>query len=164
MENSSALTPSQPIGYVIGGGLEANLQVRLNVQTQNVQEGAFVVIDSNNWRFYCLVTDLLLTSINEQYANQLNSQRFAPFLAQMLNNQTLFTNLAVMPVLMKDKGPELDSPDYADWRRENTEDPSPMPVKTIPNHHAPVKLADQADIADIFGEENNKEIFHISAR
>ena len=161
MENSSALIPSQPIGYVIGGGLEANLQVRLNVQTQNVLEGAFVVIDSNNWRFYCLVTDLLLTSINEQYANQLNSQRFAPFLAQTLNNQTLFTNLAVMPVLMKDKGPELDSPDYASWRRENTEDPSPMLVKTIPNHHAPVKLADQADIADIFGEENNKEIFRV---
>lgn len=162
MENQ-ALTQNTTIGYVIGGGLEANLEVRLTVPPQEVQEGAFVVIDSNNWRFYGLVTDLRLTAIDEHYANQLNSQRFAPHLADYLNEQTLFTNLAVMPVLMKDKGPDLASPDYSAWRREHTEDPSPMPVKTIPNHHAAVKLADRADIADIFGEENNKEIFRVGS-
>ena len=160
MENQT-LTQNTTIGYVIGGGLEANLEVRLTVPPQEVQEGAFVVIDSNNWRFYGLVTDLRLTAIDEHYANQLNSQRFAPHLADYLNEQTLFTNLAVMPVLMKEKGPDLASPDYSAWRREHTEDPSPMPVKTIPNHHAAVKLADRADIADIFGEENNKEIFRV---
>ena len=162
MENQ-ALTQNTTIGYVIGGGLEANLEVRLTVPPQEVQEGAFVVIDSNNWRFYGLVTDLRLTAIDEHYANQLNSQRFAPHLADYLNEQTLFTNLAVMPVLMKDKGPDLASPDYSAWRSEHTEDPSPMPVKTIPNHHAAVKLADRADIADIFGEENNKEIFCVGS-
>jgi hypothetical protein len=162
MENQT-LTQNTTIGYVIGGGLEANLEVRLTVPPQEVQEGAFVVIDSNNWRFYGLVTDLRLTAIDEHYANQLNSQRFAPHLADYLNEQTLFTNLAVMPVLMKEKGPDLASPDYSAWRREHTEDPSPMPVKTIPNHHAAVKLADRADIADIFGEENNKEIFRVGS-
>lgn len=162
MENQT-LTQNTTIGYVIGGGLEANLEVRLTVPPQEVQEGAFVVIDSNNWRFYGLVTDLRLTAIDEHYANQLNSQRFAPHLADYLNEQTLFTNLAVMPVLMKEKGPDLASPDYSAWRKEHTEDPSPMPVKTIPNHHAAVKLADRADIADIFGEENNKEIFRVGS-
>ena len=162
MENQT-LTQNTTIGYVIGGGLEANLEVRLTVPPQEVQEGAFVVIDSNNWRFYGLVTDLRLTAIDEHYANQLNSERFAPHLADYLNEQTLFTNLAIMPVLMKEKGPDLASPDYSAWRREHTEDPSPMPVKTIPNHHAAVKLADRADIADIFGEENNKEIFRVGS-
>ena len=156
-------TQNPSIGYVIGGGLEANLDVRLTVPPQEVQEGAFVVIDSNNWRFYGLVTDLRLTAIDEQYANQLNSQRFAPHLAEYLNKQVLFTNLVVMPVLMKDKGPDLASPDYSAWRREHTDDPAPMPVKTIPNHHSSVKLADQADIADIFGEENNNEIFRVGS-
>lgn len=66
-------TQNPSIGYVIGGGLEANLDVRLTVPPQEVQEGAFVVIDSNNWRFYGLVTDLRLTAIDEQYANQLSS-------------------------------------------------------------------------------------------
>jgi len=39
------------IGYVVGGGLEANLQVRLTVPPQEVQEGAFVVIDSGSCAF-----------------------------------------------------------------------------------------------------------------
>ncbi len=156
-------TQNPTIGYVIGGGLEANLDVRLTIPPQEVQEGAFVVIDSNDWRFYGLVTDLRLTAIDELYANQLNSQRFAPHLAEYLNKQTLFTNLAVMPVLMKDKGPDPISPEYPAWRREHTDDPGPMPVKTIPIHHSSVKLADQADIADIFGEENNKEIFRVGS-
>ena len=165
MENltQSALDPTFPIGFVIGGGLEANLQVRLTVSPQLVQEGAFVVINSNNWRFYGLVTDLRLMAIDEQYASQLNSQRFAPHLAEYLNSQTLYTNLAVMPVLMMEKGPEPGSPQYQDWRREHTEESAPITVKTIPNHHAPVKLADQADIAEIFGEENNNEIFRVGS-
>ena len=32
-----------PIGYVTGGGLEANLQVKLTVPAQTVQEGAFEI-------------------------------------------------------------------------------------------------------------------------
>ena len=165
MENltQSALDPSLPIGFVIGGGLEANLQVRLTVSPQLVQEGAFVVINSNNWRFYGLVTDLRLMAIDEQYASQLNAQRFAPHLAEYLNSQTLYTNLAVMPVLMMEKGPELDSLEYSAWRKEHNEESAPITVKTIPNHHAPVKLADQADIAEIFGEENDNEIFRVGS-
>lgn len=157
------IKPNTQIGYVIGGGLEANLQVRLSVQPQSVQEGAFVVIDSNIWRFYGLVTDLRLTAIDEHYATQINSQRFTPHLAELLNQQTLYTDLAVMPVLMMDTGPELDSPDYPDWRKQNPDGFSPITVKTVPSHHAPVKLADQADIAAIFGEENNQNIFRVGS-
>ncbi|MEL7626729.1 MAG: DUF87 domain-containing protein [Anaerolineaceae bacterium] len=163
MENGTPIPQNPEIGFVIGGGLEADLDVRLTVPPQEVQEGAFVVIDSNNWRFYGLVTDLRLAAIDEQYANQLNSQRFAPHLAEYLNKQTLFTNLAVMPVLMKDRGPDPASPGYWGWRLNNMDDPAPMPVKTIPDHHAPVKLAGKADIADIFGEEDNKTIFRVGS-
>ncbi len=49
-----------PIGYVIGGGLKANIFVRLTVPTDQVQEGGFVVLESGNWQFYGLVTDLQL--------------------------------------------------------------------------------------------------------
>lgn len=52
------LPDNQPVGYVVGGGLKENLRVRLTGSPQSVQEGAFVVIDSKNWRFYGLVTDL----------------------------------------------------------------------------------------------------------
>jgi hypothetical protein len=153
MEDQTLLNQNSTIGYVISGGLEANLDVRLTVPPQEVQEGAFVVIDSNNWRFYGLVTDLRLTAIDEHYANQLNSQRFAPHLAEYLNKQTLFTDLAVMPVLMMNRGPDPSSPNYAGLSSINVDKPTPITVKTIPNHHSKVKLADVNDIAEIFGKE-----------
>ena len=158
--NQSNPKQNQPIGFVSGGGLEANLQVRLTVPAQEVQSGAFVVMDSGNWRFYGLVTDLQLGAVDLQYANQLNINRFDPALAALLNQQTLFTNLAVMPALMLERGPELDSPDYSAWRASLTKEPNPMPVKTVPDHHTPVRLADRADIAEIFGEES-KTVFRV---
>ena len=48
------------IGYVVGGGLKENLRVRLTVPAYQVQEGGFVVIESGEWLFYGLVTDLQL--------------------------------------------------------------------------------------------------------
>ena len=107
MEPQANLSPeTPPIGFVTGGGLEANLQVKLTVPAQTVQEGAFVVMDSGNWRFYGLVTDLQLAAVDPNYASQLNSQRFSPRLARYLNQNTLYTNLAVMPALMLEKGPD----------------------------------------------------------
>jgi len=163
MESYIPQVQNSQIGFVTGGGLEANLEVRLSVPPQTVQEGAFVVIDSNSWRFYGLVTDLRLTAIDQQYATQINAQRFTPQLAELLNRQTLYTNLAVMPVLMMETGPAIDSPEYPEWRKAHPDQDSPITVKTIPSHHAPVRLADQADIAAIFGEENNRNIFRVGS-
>lgn len=150
-----------PIGFVTGGGLEANLQVKLTVPAQTVQEGAFVVMDSGSWRFYGLVTDLQLAAVDPNYASQLNSERFSPRLGQYLNQNTLYTNLAVMPALMLDRGPDPTTPEYATWLQNRPENAKPITVKTVPDHHAPVKLADAADIAQIFGTENGKTIFRV---
>jgi len=151
---------NEPIGFISGGGLEANLQVRLTVPAQSVQSGAFVVMDSGYWRFYGLVTDLQLGAIDPQYANQLNIHRFDPALASILNKQTLFTNLAVMPALMLEIGPEPGAPEYSQWRSALSMEPTPMPVKTVPDHHTPVRLADKGDIEDIFGKES-KTVFRV---
>ena len=51
---------NESIGYIVGGGLKANLNARLTVPPETVQEGAFVIIDSDQWRYYGLVTDILL--------------------------------------------------------------------------------------------------------
>ena len=162
MEQRSDFTNNNPpIGFVTGGGLEANLQVKLTVPAQTVQEGAFVVMDSGSLRFYGLVTDLQLAAVDPNYASQLNSERFSPRLAQYLNQNTLYTNLAVMPALMLDRGPDLTSPEYAQWAKDHPEKPKPISVKTVPNHHAPVRLADSMDIAQIFGPEDGKTIFRV---
>ena len=114
---------NKPIGYVVGGGLEANLQVRLIVPPQEVQEGAFVVIDSGTWRFYGLVTDLQLGATDPRFADEQSELRLPAGLAGLLHGQTLFTNLNVMPVLMIDRGPEpgtLGSVSYTHLRAHET--------------------------------------------
>ena len=149
------------IGYVVGGGLEANLQVRLTVPPQEVQEGSFVVIDSGGWRFYGLVTDLQLGSTNPRFADEQSEERLPHQLAELLHGQTLYTNLAVMPVLMMERGPEPGTQEYRLWKDQHPDESQPANVKTVPSHHSPVMLANAADIAQIFGTDNNAEIFSI---
>ena len=48
------------IGYLVGGGLKENFRVRLTVSSQEIQEGAFVVIQSGDWNYYGIVTDIQL--------------------------------------------------------------------------------------------------------
>ncbi|RMF48225.1 MAG: hypothetical protein D6755_04130, partial [Anaerolineae bacterium] len=79
------------IGYVIGGGLKENFRVRLTVSPHEVQEGAFVVIQSGEWLFYGLVTDLQLGATDPRFADEQSEQRLPPALARALHGQTLFT-------------------------------------------------------------------------
>jgi len=155
-------TPQQDsIGYVVGGGLQANLQVRLSVRPQDIQEGSFVIIDSGNWRFYGLVTDIFLGATDPRFADEQSEQRLPANLASLLHGQTLFTNLSVLPALMLERGPEPGSAEYPEWRKANQEEKLPIPVKTVPSHHSQVHLADAGDIAQIFGEEDGKTIYKI---
>lgn len=161
------LTPSdpqnRPIGYVVGGGLKANLFVRLTLPAQEVQEGGFVVLESGNWQFYGLVTDLQLGALDPRYAELQNASRLAQPAARLLASQTLYTNLEVMPALMLERGPEPGSAEYESWSRdhqgENT--PRPLPIKTVPAHHAVARLASAGDVAEIFGNPEAKGYFVI---
>ncbi|MGW8226394.1 MAG: ATP-binding protein [Anaerolineales bacterium] len=145
------------IGYVVGGGLKENLSVRLTVPSNQVQEGAFAVIESGEWQFYGLVTDLLLGSTDPRFADEQSEARLPMQLANLLHGQTLYTNLEVLPALMLERGPELDSDEYQTWQQEieagERPRPRPLPVKTIPSHHAKVRMASPGDIAEIFGKE-----------
>jgi len=158
-------TDSTVIGYVVGGGLRENLTVRLTVPAQQVQEGSFVVIESGDWLYYGLVTDLRLGATDVRFADEQSETRLPPELAKLLHGNTLYTTLEVLPALMLERGPELDSPDYAAWTQAIgsglKDEPGPLPVKTIPPHHASVRLAGAHDIAGIFGKVEKKSNFVI---
>ncbi|MEW5987011.1 MAG: ATP-binding protein [Chloroflexota bacterium] len=142
------------IGYVIGGGLKEGLNVRLTVPAETVQEGSFVVCDSGRWRFYGLVTDLQLGATDPRFADE-QSGRLQPAVSQALLGKTLYTTLNVYPTLMLDRGPD-DPHELAAWQKlveSGQENPGPKPVKTVPAHHAAVRLADAGDVAEIFGQE-----------
>ncbi|GAG76616.1 unnamed protein product, partial [marine sediment metagenome] len=54
-QQSSIPNHRSSIGYVVGGGLKANLNVRLTIPSEQVREGNFVIIRSGYWHFYGLV-------------------------------------------------------------------------------------------------------------
>lgn len=157
--NDTINTHLTDIGYLIGGGLKENLRVRLTVSSQDVQEGAFVVIESGNWLYYGLVTDIQLGATDPRFADEQSEQRLPPALAQALHGQTLYANLEVLAALMLERPPE-DPGEYARWRDEIEaglrEEPRPLPIKNVPPHHARVRMATEGDIAEIFGKEEEK--------
>ncbi len=163
MENEN-ISSTDSIGYIVGGGLKANLNVRLTVPPEMVQEGAFVMVDSGQWRYYGLVTDILLGATDPRFADEQSGKRFPPHIANLLHGQTLYTNLEVMPSLMLDRGPVPGSIDYDRWSLENPEESRhPIPVKTVPSHHSQVNMAQEGDIAEIFGKEGRDGFFRIGA-
>jgi len=162
--NDMNLIPEgKPIGYVVGGGLKDNLSVRLTVPAEQVQEGGFVVLESGNWQFYGLVTDLQLGASDPRYAEMPTAGRLSPTVARLLKEQTLYTNLEVLPALMLERGPEPGAPDYEAWTRahQNENAPRPLPIKTVPSHHALARLASAGDVAEIFGTPDEKGYFEI---
>jgi len=147
--------PAAPLGYIVGGGLKSGLRVRLTVPADNVQEGSFVVCDTSRYRYYGLVTDLQLGSTDPRFADE-KSDRLPEAIRGALYGKTLYTTLEMYSTLLLDMGPELTSPERAEWQARvdrGEENPGPKPVKTVPAHHAPVRPADAADVAAIFGEE-----------
>jgi len=140
------------IGYLVGGGLKENFRVRLTVSSQEMQEGAFVIISSGNWRYYGIVTDIQLGATDPRFADEQTEARFPANIAKALHGQTLYANLEVLPNLMLEVGPDEGSPEYKEWRAKLKEEPRILPVKNIPPHHAQVSLANEGDIAEIFGD------------
>lgn len=152
----------KPIGYIVGGDLKECLRVRLSVPTQTVQEGSFVIVRSGDWQFYGLITDLQLGSTDPRFADEPSRERINPVVSNLLHGQTLYTTLEVLPTLMMEVGPEPGSPGYLQWNEKQGSIPTrPIPVKTIPSHHAEVFLAGAGDVAEIFGSENKHGSFRI---
>ncbi|MEI7989850.1 MAG: ATP-binding protein [Chloroflexota bacterium] len=161
---------SRTIGYIIGGGLKESFRARLTVPPIEVQEGAFVIIENStpalegDWLFYGLVTDIQLGATDPRFADEQSEARFPSALAGLLHGQTLFTNLEILPALMLERGPLPGAPGYERFQQEimdGIRDVHPVPVKTVPPHHSPVKLAAAGDIAEIFGNPEDEGNFVI---
>ena len=111
----STINNRKSIGYIVGGGLKESFRARLEVPANEVQEGAFVVIENLPWHFYGLVTDIQLGSTDPRFADEQSEVRFPPGIARLLHGQTLYTNLEVLPALMYDIGPEPGTAEYQQW-------------------------------------------------
>lgn len=153
------------IGYLVGGGLKENFRVRLTVSPQEIQEGAFVVIQSGWWNYYGIVTDIQLGATDPRFADEQMEGRFPKHISDALHKKALYANLEVLPNLMLEVGPELGTAEYKDWQGKIDaglkDAPRILPVKNVPPHHAVVSLANEGDIAEIFGDPHKDGNFII---
>lgn len=151
------------IGYIVGGGLKENLRARLTVPPSDIREGSFVIIEDGRFVYNGLVTDLQLGATDPRFADEQSGERLPGGLAELLHGQTLFTNIVILPQLMAERPPAPDDPLYAAYAKAHEDDGEDKfsAIKTIPAHHALVRLADQGDINDVFGDPTKKESFSI---
>jgi hypothetical protein len=100
---------------------------------------------------------LQLGATDPRFADE-QSNRLQPAISQALLGKTLYTTLEMYPTLLMDMGPSLTDPTRKEWQErveKGLEQPGPKPVKTVPAHHAPVRAANAADVAEIFGKEGD---------
>jgi len=110
-----------------------------------------VVVESGNWQFYGLVVDLQLGATDPRSADEQSEKRpCRRAWPGCSTGKPLFTNLVVLPSLMMERGPDPASPAVPGvGRLTGFGKIRPLPVKTIPAHHARSRLASAGDVAEI---------------
>jgi len=129
------------LGAVVRGSLQSGLQMKLDerVSVEEIRAGKFVVIDGENYEFFCMITDVTLEAASESVLSKppTGSDKFASTMRKILSGSSVYGALSLRPLLMRAKnaGAEFE------------------PVKTVPVHFSPTREANGDDVAMIFGSE-----------
>jgi uncharacterized protein len=135
-----------PLGMVTHGSLLKGLRVRLEHGTtvEDMRVGRFMVIEGQDNRFFCLVTDMELGMAGERMLLD-PPNRAHPLVAEMLEDIATYGVVDIQPMLMlprSEEGGEVGS--------------GLEPVRTIPVHFSPVFDATAEDFANVFGAEDDR--------
>lgn len=131
--------PPSEIGQIVQGSLVEGLEMKLEAghSVEDVRAGKFVVVEAEKFRFFSMVTDVALsTSARGLLDNP--PGRNDILMREILSGTSTYGTVSLRPMLMVPKD-DL----FTDL----------LPVKTIPGHFAPVLPATAADVARIFGDE-----------
>jgi DNA helicase HerA-like ATPase len=138
---------SKQLGVVISGSLTHGIEVKLDgsASVEDMAVGRYVTIEGRKRRFFGMMTDVTLEVVDEQI-NINPSDATDPFLKEVLEGTSTYGIIHVLPMLTigSDTSGVLEGA---------------QPVKTVPTHFSPVKLASQEDIEMIFGSEDEKKFF-----
>ncbi len=137
-------TPSLPMGMVVGGSLTEGVDIRLNptgnVLIEDVKVGTFVTIRGQRYRFFGVVTDLELNSSDSRLRHS-PPDSDDPVLLEAVSGTMAYGVVSVLPNMAL----PLNS--------DNNE--RPVAAKTVPSHFSPAFSATGADVAAVFGEEDD---------
>lgn len=134
------------LGRVMSGSLTDGFVMRVepHISLDELKTGKFVSIVGSKNSFFSLITDL------ELHVSHPDILLFPPsetetLLKEFLREKDMYASVQLRPMIMID------------------EHKKPLPVKTIPTHFTPVYEATRADVALIFGDEQQepKKYFNI---
>jgi uncharacterized protein len=130
----------QFLGLITQGSLSSGLEMRLDGKTcvEELRVGRFVVVEGRHTRFFSMLTDVSLQSINLQMLNSPPADD--SFLVDVLSGSSMYGSVKLQPMLMLERQSSV---------------PELRPVKTVPSHFSPVFEATESDFALVFGREDN---------
>ena len=140
------------VGVVVNGSLVSGLEMKLDewYSVEDIRAGKFVVIEGEKSRFFCMVTDVRLDVTNPQVLADPPDED-DDLIRQVLHGTATYGTVCLRPLLMMEKDESVAA--------ENGE---PHLVKTIPVHFSVVCEAEEEDVNQIFGsEDENSRYFHI---
>jgi len=139
---NEANAKGERLGIVVGGSLTGGMEVKLDSATpiEEMAVGRYVVIEGLRSRFFGMITDITLGTINQQLT--ITPPDVAdPFIAEVITGTSTYGKLQVTPML-------TISGDAVSLLE------GPQPVKTVPAHFSQVREASEQDVELVFGRED----------
>ena len=139
---------SQRLGMVVSGSLTEGMEVRLDSDTsiEDIKVGTFVNIQGQHMRFFGVVTDVALASMDPALPSS-PPDVSNPFIARVLSGTAAYGTITVEPMLTLGAGESVAGLD------------GPQPAKTIPPHFSAVGSATDEDIRVVFGSEDDRHFW-----
>ena len=138
------LAGAQTLGMVVSGSLTEGMVVRLDADRsiEEIKVGTFVNIQGQHMRFFGVVTDATLASMDPAMPAQ-PPDVSDPFIAQVVSGTAAYGTITVEPMLTIGG---IDSIAGLD---------GPQPARTVPPHFSRVGTATESDIRTVFGDEDD---------
>ncbi|MEM7344901.1 MAG: ATP-binding protein [Chloroflexota bacterium] len=136
--------PNRALGVIISGSLSRGLEVKLNPSApiEEIAVGRYIIIEGTHLKFFGMITDVVLDSMNPQIEKNPPDISDDPFLRDIYVGTSVFGRIHVSPMLVLDKN-----------------DGEPRPVKTIPSHFSGVSVATEDDVNMVFGAEDDQHFY-----
>ncbi len=133
------------LGTVVRGSLSKGLEVTLSPDRliEGLAVGRYVVVrGQTDRRFFGMITDVVLETRNPE-VEQVPPADPRSFLARVYNGTLTYGRIDVTPMLVLDAAGEV------------------RPAKTVPTHFTHVYDASPEEVAEIFGDVDEKGYFHV---
>ena len=133
---------AEPLGIVVDGSLTQGVEVRLGAEksVEDVKVGNFITLQGDSNRFFGVVTEIALANTDARLKHGPPDAN-DPFVARVLQGTVAYGAITVLPNLIM---PVALGDGVA----------KPVAAKTIPPHFSQAYAASEADVATVFGHED----------